>query len=708
MQKWGKKKMNTIELVKKYVNEYKINVLPEKLNENADRTTNWLDFQSRSMTDTEIEAEFRDVLNIGFVCGKVSGGLVVLEFSNKLNNAEQIYNEFLTMPDVKDVVDRCPVEKTPGGGYQIYFRCNEIGDNKKLAFWSTGSNKYESIIETKGEGGFCLCSLTKGYELLQGDFGCVPTLTTGEQEALFSACRTFNKKDLAKIANFKNNKKYDEKPWDLYDQSEDAIEECKMLLVENGWKPWNDEFWVRPGKAKGVLALFKEDLFYILSGNAQPFTLGKYYKPSGLYTALKYGSDDNGFKKATLDFIAMGLGKSSSTDIGIVENHLTANYDFRINVVSSKLEIKLKQEEEYHDAEDYDISSIYRELQHKEISFSYERLNYLLNSNYVTKYDPFVEYFEGLQQWDGHDYIMDLSKTIELLDETKRDFWYQSLRRYLIAMAACATQPGITNEAAITFFGAQGLGKTKWLNRLIPNALDPKKYLFVGTINDDKDSQVNISTKLLINLDELGSLNRDEIGYLKSLFSLSEFSIREPYGRRARSFTRRASFVGSIDREEFLTDLSGSRRFLSFAVKNIDYQHNIDMDRVFAQAYALYKQGERTYFNRNDIDEIEKNNEDFRLRSYEEGLLFEHFIKPVKTENSLAMTTTEIAQAFAESSSSYKITDASLKKLGQLLGKHGFERRNVKHNGVSLKRWIVQKKCEAALPVQNYPLRKLF
>ena len=700
--------MNTIELAKQYVSEYKINVLPEKLNDNACRTATWGDYQSRCMTEAEIEAEFKDVLNIGIVCGKVSGGLVVLEFSNKLNNAEQLYNEFLAMPDVKDIVDRCPVEKTPNGGYQIYFRSGEVKRNDKLAFDLTGNNKYESIIEIKGEGAFCLCSLTEGYELLQGDFGCVPVITTEEHEALLSACRSFNQRDLAKLASFKNSKKYDEKPWDLYDQSDEAIEECKQLLLENGWKLWKDEFWIRPGKAKGVLALFREEKFYILSNNAQPFIRGKYYKPSGLYTALKYGADDNSFKKAALDFISMGHGKSSTTDIGIVEDYLTANYDFRINEVSSKLEMKLKHENTYHDAEDYDITSIYRELQHKEISFSYERLNYLLNSNYVTKHDPFVEYFESLPQWNGYDYIMDLSKTIVLLDETKRDFWYKSLRRYLIAMAACATQAGITNEAAITFFGAQGLGKTKWLNRLIPNALDPKKYLFVGTINDDKDSQVNISTKLLINLDELGSLNRDEIGYLKSLFSLSEFSIREPYGRRARSFTRRASFAGSIDREEFLTDLSGSRRFLSFAVKNIDYQHSIDMDMVFAQAYTLFKQGERTYFNRTDIEKIEKNNEDFRLRSYEEGLLFEHFVKPVKPENAIAMTTTEIAQTFAESSSSYKITDASLKKLGQLLGKHGFERRNVKINGVSLKRWLVQKKAEAALPVPCYPLKKMF
>lgn len=145
--------------------------------------------------------------------------------------------------------------------------------------------------------------------------------------------------------------------------------------------------------------------------------------------------------------------------------------------------------------------------------------------------------------------------TVKLQNPNKKDFWETGLKKFLIALVGCATIPDLTNEVSIILYGKQGLGKTKWLNRLVPDKLDPRKYLFVGNIYDDKDSKINISTKLLINLDELGSLNRDEIGYLKSLFTLSNLSLCEPYMRKSRCFVRRASFVGSIDRQEFLSDL---------------------------------------------------------------------------------------------------------------------------------------------------------
>lgn len=127
---------------------------------------------------------------------------------------------------------------------------------------------------------------------------------------------------------------------------------------------------------------------------------------------------------------------------------------------------------------------------------------------------------------------------MKLADETKRDFWGLCLKRWLIAAVGCAIHENVTNEVSPIFYGKQGKGKTKWFNRLVPEKLNDRKYLFVGTINDDKDSKLHLSTKFLINLDELGSLNREEIGYLKSLYSLTHLNIREPYMRKSRNLIR--------------------------------------------------------------------------------------------------------------------------------------------------------------------------
>lgn len=694
--------MNKIEIIERYVNGYGLSLIKIAT---GDKTPvgSWKDFQTKKLNAKEIIEKFGgvDELRIAIVCGKVSGNLELIDIDNKFKNVDTLYPEYLALPGVGDIVKRCVVEKSMSGGMHIYYRCDELQGNQKLAVWPTGEkdekgkDKYETVFETRGEGGYVVCAPSKGYELIQGGFNAIPTLTQDERETLLSAARSFNRK-IAEIQPINDRKKYKAgSPWDLYSKSDIAIAECKQLLEENGWKRngnnGKEEYWLRPGKKDGVSASYRGNSFRVFSTNTDLFETEKSYLPASVYALLKYGEGKENFRKAVDDFTNRGFGELSRAEIGLVEAHLESLYDFRLNVVTGTLEIRRKFEVEYKNAEDYDTASIFREMQHKGINYSYEKLHTLLNSDFIPLYDPFTEYFEALPVWDGTDYIKQLADTIKLTDETKRDYWNLCLRRWLIASAACATNENITNEVSPIFYGCQGKGKTKWFNRLVPPALDPKKYLFVGTINDDKDSKLQLASKMLINLDELGSLNREEIGYLKSLYSLTHITIREPYMRRSRALTRRASFVGSIDREEFLTDLSGTRRFLTFAVANVDYQHKVDMDKVYAQAYALYKQGERFYFDETEIKLINTNNEDFRLKPLEEDLFFRCFAKPVNAAQTVLLTTTEIAREFAELDSSYKITDASIKKIGQLLSKNEFNKRNRKTNGTSLKAWAVQR-----------------
>lgn len=696
------KERSHVEIVEKYINEYELSIIKIKAGDKSPDGL-WEHFQNRKLNKQEIIKKFdtAEELRIAIVCGKVSGSLELLDIDNKFNNVDSLYPDYLALPGVDDIVKRCVVETSMSGGIHIYYRCDEIYGNQKLAMWPTdekdkkGKVINETVFETRGEGGYVVCAPSKGYELIQGGFDTIPNLTHEERETLLSAARSFNKK-VTEVKPISDRKKYKTgSPWELYSKSDTALAECKQLLEDNGWKRNGnndkEEYWLRPGKKDGVSASYRGKSFRVFSTNVDLFETEKSYLPATVYALLKYGEGKENFKKAVDDFISKGFGERSVADISMVEAHLESLYDFRLNVVTGSLEISKKDNSEYKNAEDYDLSSVYREMQHKGINYSYEKLHTLLNSDFIPLYDPFTEYFEALPTWDGTDYIKQLADTIKLTDETKRDYWNLCLRRWLIASAACATNENITNEVSPIFYGSQGKGKTKWFNRLVPPALDPKKYLFVGTINDDKDSKLQLASKMLINLDELGSLNREEIGYLKSLYSLTHITIREPYMRRSRALTRRASFVGSIDREEFLTDLSGTRRFLTFSVSNVDYQHTVDMDKVYAQAYSLFKQGERFYFDETEIKTINTNNEDFRLKPLEEDLFFRYFAKPLNAAQTVLLTTTEIAREFAEMESSYKVTDASIRKIGQLLSKNEFVKKGRKIAGTSPKAWVVQR-----------------
>jgi len=301
----------------------------------------------------------------------------------------------------------------------------------------------------------------------------------------------------------------------------------------------------------------------------------------------------------------------------------------------------------------------------------------LLYSDFTEEYDPVIKYFEGLKKWDGStDYIKELSETITLKDSKQEQQWQKCLRRWLIGYVACAVNSDTVNQTAIILVGLQGIGKSRWLNRLVPEEL--AKYRFEGTINpDNKDTLIFLSECMLINLDELETLRKSEIGALKTLMTMQAVKVRRPYGRLAEDLARRASFVGSINQTEFLNDATGSRRFLVFETNKVDIDKLPDINNVLAQAYELYKQGERWWFDTAEIAKINMHNKEYAVATYEEELLLQ-FATPNPT-NIEWKSATEIAEYIRTVRDKFIVNDKSVRNLGIALTKHGYESK--KTNG---------------------------
>lgn len=243
-------------------------------------------------------------------------------------------------------------------------------------------------------------------------------------------------------------------------------------------------------------------------------------------------------------------------------------------------------------------------------------------------------------------------------------------------MVACVTNEKETNQTVIVFSGKQGLGKTTWIEKLIPKPL--KDYMFSGTINpNNKDTLIHLAECMLINLDELENLNRTEIGTLKELITKTHIRMRKAYGHNNETLPRRASFAGSVNTAQFLNDTTGSRRFLCFEVEHIEYTHNIDINSAYAQARQLYKDGFRYWFNQEEIKEINLNNEQYQIRSPEEELLLTWFELADRDTANNFLNTTQIATKLAERAK-LNITDGTVMKLGKALKKHGYLRLSKK------------------------------
>ncbi|UOE42165.1 DUF5906 domain-containing protein [Chryseobacterium suipulveris] len=357
-----------------------------------------------------------------------------------------------------------------------------------------------------------------------------------------------------------------------------------------------------------------------------------------------------------------------------LETFLNYRYSFRYNVVSGKLEYKATKATLWKPVTDFVENSVLREILKAKVKCNINTLRNLLRSDYCEQFDPFKNYFDNLSNnEDETDYITELANTITT---TKQDLWQVCFKKWFVAMVACVTNDKAINQTVIVFSGKQGVGKTTWIEKLIPKPL--KDYMFSGTINpNNKDTLIHLAECMLINLDELENLNRTEIGTLKELITKTHIRMRKAYGHNNETLPRRASFAGSVNTAQFLNDTTGSRRFLCFEVEHIEYTHNIDINQAYAQARQLYKDGFRYWFNQEEIKEINLNNEQYQIRSPEEELLLTWFELADRDTANNFLNTTQIATKLAERAK-LNITDGTVMKLGKALKKHGYLRLSKK------------------------------
>ena len=167
---------------------------------------------------------------------------------------------------------------------------------------------------------------------------------------------------------------------------------------------------------------------------------------------------------------------------------------------------------------------------------------------------------------------------------------------------------------------------------------------------------------------------------------------RMPYDKYVEEHPHLASFVASVNGNDFLTDPTGSRRFLSFEVLSIDINRAkaISMDAVYTGAKALLNAGFRYWFDDDEIAELYKASEDFQVQTAEMELLLRCFEKPTEDNpHSTYMTTTEIITYLGY----YTHHPLSLKHMGEALKRAGFEK--------------VSKRREGSSPIYVYKVRKI-
>jgi len=337
-------------------------------------------------------------------------------------------------------------------------------------------------------------------------------------------------------------------------------------------------------------------------------------------------------------------------------NYIASHYEFRFNVVTSLYEFrkldfkkgKTHKKGDWLKYEDRTRNRLLLELMELDLDISKEKFDLFIESEFISPdYNPFVEYFEQLKPWDGKtDYIKELSKTVKTANEKR---FYSTITKFLVGTLDCLLEVDAVNDVCLVFQSAQGDGKTRWMRQLLPKQFRDE-YLYEGNINtNDKDHVMYLSQYWFIHLDELETLKKNDIAAIKSYITRQRISLRKAFGRYKNSFVRRASFLGSVNEDKFLTDVTGNRRWLVFPTKHIDYEHRVDIDGLWAQVYHIWNNGSfKHWFDHEEIKEINQINETFRTMPFEEEMLLKYFGFPEEEVLGEYMSSSEVMMKINE------------------------------------------------------------
>ena len=336
-------------------------------------------------------------------------------------------------------------------------------------------------------------------------------------------------------------------------------------------------------------------------------------------------SDQQPIPKAAQSIPPTEEGKKESTFIQI-KRYLSKKYDFRYNTIANEIEYKEKGETNFRELNENDLICELLELGYNSVE---KKMIALLKSSYVPSYNPIQDYFTNLPLWDQEtDHIAHLATFIKTKDQ---DWFNIQFKKMLVRSIACALGRIPFNKQCFTLKGAQNDGKTSFVRFLCPKTL--KAYYKEDIDITTKDGRLALCQNMFINFDELDGLSRYELNKIKAMFTVDRVKERLPYDRKPTNLKRRANFFGTTSRQEILTDETGNVRWLIFEVLGIlhdnggahGYDQNVNIDKVWAQAYHLLKTGFNFKLAPEEIAYSEKKNKGYLVRTAEQELIEEYF-----------------------------------------------------------------------------------
>ena len=357
-----------------------------------------------------------------------------------------------------------------------------------------------------------------------------------------------------------------------------------------------------------------------------------------------------------------------------IERFLDTQARFRYNEATGKCETAVAgtdgAEGEYTEIDDRFVNTLWSRMSKQGKTVRINDIRAILHSEYTVLFNPFTDYFEGLKPWDGvTDHIGRLAATVHVKSEQSVFEGY--FKKWLVASIASLFDRETVNHEIFVLIGPQGSYKTTWLNKLLPPAL--QRYFYIKSNNNriTKDDMFSLAEFVFICMEEIDELGTSELNQIKAMTTQKVVNERMAYAHYKEHRAHIASLCGTTNNVQFLTDLTGNRRWLPFEISSIDnpYTHPVDYEGVYSQAYALWKGGMRYWFEDEEIKLVNLHNRNFEVPSMERELIQAYYRCPLPGEEGTFVSTTDILSRINSAVKHY----LSPVKIGLVMKQAGFE-----------------------------------
>lgn len=331
-------------------------------------------------------------------------------------------------------------------------------------------------------------------------------------------------------------------------------------------------------------------------------------------------------------------GDSKTATVEEIKSFLDGHISLRFNEITSRVEYEIPADNtdahRFMPVNDRIVNSLWSQMS-TITRVNIQDMYRVIESDYVPVFNPFKEYLNNLSKPGEQDYIQELAQTVRVKGgEQEQKLWHLYLKKWLVGMVASWISEDVVNNVILVLIGEQGAYKTTWFNYLLPPPLKQYFYTKTNANRMSKDDILTLAQYALVCCEELDTMRPAELNQLKAAVTMPSIDERAAYAHYHEHRKHIASFCGTGNNTQFLSDPTGNRRWLPFEVESIlsPRDHPFHYEGIYAQALSLYTSGFQYWFTKEEIQELNRHNKQFETPHLEHELVDLYFRRPIDSE----------------------------------------------------------------------------